>query len=180
MRKYIHTQGLVIKRHNYGEADRFVTLLTRDYGKISGLAKGVRRLSSRKRTALEPFNQVKLSMIETVKGFVIVEASVESTFATVKQSLPKLAQATQFIEIVEGLVAESEIHVWLYHQTLAVLKSIDSGECDRNTQLVAIREILVELGFGAPDEDETKLKNHIEEITQRRLKSKQFYLGIVS
>ncbi|KKU23266.1 MAG: repair protein RecO protein [Microgenomates group bacterium GW2011_GWA1_46_15] len=38
----VSTEGIVLKRMNVGEADRFVTIFTRDLGKISALAKGVR------------------------------------------------------------------------------------------------------------------------------------------
>lgn len=178
MNKYIHTQALVIKRHNYNEADRFITLLTRDYGKISCLAKGVRKISSRKRSSLEPLNVAKVAMIETKSGYILTEATALINFNSLRQTLPRLTQASQFLEIVDGLIAEAEPHEWLYHQTISIIKAIDEGICDRQTQLLAIRDILVELGFGVPPGDEVVLKNHIEEITQRPLRSKHFYLGV--
>ncbi len=50
--------GMVLRVQKLGEADRIVTILTRRYGKIRAVAKGVRRTRSRWGARLEPFNHV--------------------------------------------------------------------------------------------------------------------------
>lgn len=42
------TQAIIMRRHEYGEADRILTLLTPDYGKLRAIAKGARKLTDRK------------------------------------------------------------------------------------------------------------------------------------
>lgn len=179
MPKYLHTNGLVIKRFNYADADRFVTILTPTFGKISCLAKGVRRLKSRKRTALEPLNQIKLVLYETGRGYTVTEAEIIESYPSIKQSLSRLTQASQFLEIIEGLIGEDEAHERLYYQVISTIKAIETNVCTKESQLEVIKEILMDLGFGVPFDDEIRLKNHIEEITQRPLRSKQYYLGII-
>ena len=49
-------EGVVLRTVKLGEADRIVTLLTRDHGKIRAVAKGVRRTKSRFGGRLEPFH----------------------------------------------------------------------------------------------------------------------------
>ena len=51
-------EGVVLRTVKLGEADRIVTLLTRDHGKIRAVAKGVRRTKSRFGGRLEPFMRV--------------------------------------------------------------------------------------------------------------------------
>jgi DNA repair protein RecO (recombination protein O) len=51
--------GLVIKRANFSEADKLVTLFTREVGKATFVAKGVRRVKSRRSAHLELFNLVE-------------------------------------------------------------------------------------------------------------------------
>ena len=48
-------EGVVLRTHQLGEADRIVTLLTREHGKVRAVARGVRRTSSRFGGRLEPF-----------------------------------------------------------------------------------------------------------------------------
>ena len=56
------TEALVIRHTNFGEADRILTLYSREKGKIRVVAKGVRKLKSRKAGHLEPFTRVQLQL----------------------------------------------------------------------------------------------------------------------
>ena len=49
----LNTDGLVIREQNIGEADRRVTLLTRDYGIVHAFARGARRIKSNALTATQ-------------------------------------------------------------------------------------------------------------------------------
>jgi len=60
MKKQIKTTGIVIRKCDFGEADRIVTVLTDEYGKIDLLAKGARRLKSKFCGRLELFNEIDL------------------------------------------------------------------------------------------------------------------------
>ena len=48
-------EAVVLRTHKLGEADRIVTMLSRNHGKIRAVAKGVRRTASRFGSRLEPF-----------------------------------------------------------------------------------------------------------------------------
>ena len=61
----ISTQAVVLHRTEYGEADRILTLLTPDYGKLSLIAKGVRRIKSKLAGGIELFS---ISDISYIKG----------------------------------------------------------------------------------------------------------------
>jgi len=57
-------EGIVLRTHQLGEADRIVTLLTREHGKVRAVAKGVRRTSSRFGSRLEPFMVADVQLYE--------------------------------------------------------------------------------------------------------------------
>lgn len=61
--KPIKTKAIVLRRTNYGEADRILQLLTPDYGKISAIAKGVRREKSKLAGGIELFAVCDVSII---------------------------------------------------------------------------------------------------------------------
>ncbi len=54
--------GVVLRTHKLGEADRIITVFTRDTGLVRAVAKGVRRTSSRFGARLEPFSHVDLQL----------------------------------------------------------------------------------------------------------------------
>ncbi|KQT97853.1 DNA repair protein RecO [Sanguibacter sp. Leaf3] len=55
-------EALVLRTHKLGEADRIITFLTREHGKVRAVAKGVRRTSSRFGARLEPFMFVDVQL----------------------------------------------------------------------------------------------------------------------
>lgn len=60
--KLYRDEGVVLRTHKLGEADRIVTLLTRGNGQVRAVAKGVRRTTSRIGGRLEPFSLVELQL----------------------------------------------------------------------------------------------------------------------
>ncbi|MCA5894895.1 DNA repair protein RecO [Isoptericola sp. NEAU-Y5] len=54
--------AIVLRTHKLGEADRIVTFLTREHGKVRGVGRGVRRTSSRFGARLEPFMMVDVQL----------------------------------------------------------------------------------------------------------------------
>lgn len=57
-------QAVVLRTHKLGEADRIITLLSREHGKLRAVARGVRRTSSKFGGRLEPFSQVDIQFAE--------------------------------------------------------------------------------------------------------------------
>lgn len=62
--KQINTQAIILNRIDYGEADRILTLLTPDQGKLSLIAKGVRRIKSKLAGGIELFSVSEISFIK--------------------------------------------------------------------------------------------------------------------
>src|SRR5215475_8389966 len=54
------TTAIVLRTRTYGESDKIVTFLTRDWGKVTGIAKGAKRSRRRFVNVLEPFTHVQL------------------------------------------------------------------------------------------------------------------------
>src|ERR687883_716038 len=81
------TPAVVLKRTDLGEADRIVTLFTRDHGKIRAVAKGVRRTTSRSAGHLEPFILTDLSLAVGKELDVISQAETRNAFREVREDL---------------------------------------------------------------------------------------------
>jgi DNA repair protein RecO (recombination protein O) len=59
----LQTTGIILRRTDYGEADRIITLLTPDHGKLSLLAKGVRKIKSKLAGGIELFSVSDVTFI---------------------------------------------------------------------------------------------------------------------
>jgi DNA repair protein RecO (recombination protein O) len=62
--KQLITTAIILSRTDYGEADRILTLLTPQYGKLSLLAKGVRRIKSKLAGGIELFSVSEITFIK--------------------------------------------------------------------------------------------------------------------
>ena len=75
--------GIVLRTHKLGEADRIVTLITQDSGKVRAVAKGVRKTSSRFGSRLEPMSHVQVQLyrgreLDIVNQVELIEISTQT------------------------------------------------------------------------------------------------------
>lgn len=67
-------RGIVLGRHNLGEADRIVAFYTLEHGKLRAVARGVRKTLSRQAGHIEPFSEVELMLAEGRNLDVVISA----------------------------------------------------------------------------------------------------------
>jgi len=178
MRNY-KTEGIVIKRRNFGEADRILTIFSKRSGKIQVKAPGVRRITSKRSSHVELLNYCVFGLYEGKKFPVLTEANSMDNFQNIKGNLKKIGLAFHFCELIDGLCAENQENIVafsLFRSTLnnLSLEDTDPEEVRENfeTKLLSI------LGFLKSD---TYPKNFnrtafIEQILERKLKSRQVAL----
>lgn len=165
--------ALVVKRSNVGETDRVVTLLTQDEGKIIVIAKGVRKMSSSKRAALEPGNLVKTLLIKTKSWPLLTQATVIEDTAPIRSNLVQIRQLTQLLEIVDKLFVEEEIEPAVFDLVLKIRAKIIAGN---KINLKKDLATLVEwLGFqNLSETNHESLLDYIAEITGQKMRSFEF------
>lgn len=167
--------GIVLKRQNFGETDRFVTLFSENAGKIIVRAKGIRKLSSKRKSHLELFNTVRVHIHERGHFLVLGQTVLLSDRSFIKRDLKRLRIAYHLTELVGRLTGEHQQARDVYELLNRALSSIAShswNEEDRWT-LAFESKLLKLLGFGVPSDDLTEIHEYIEELTDRRLRSRE-------
>ncbi|HEY5806174.1 MAG TPA: DNA repair protein RecO [Candidatus Saccharimonadales bacterium] len=88
--KQIVTQGIILGRTDYGEADRILTLLTPDHGKLRLLARGVRRVKSKLAGGIELFSVSDITFIRG-RGDIgtLVSSRLLKHYGTIVQDLDR-------------------------------------------------------------------------------------------
>ena len=100
-------EAVVLRTHKLGEADRIITLLTRQHGRVRAVAKGVRRTSSRWGSRLEPFTHVDLQLAEGRSLDVITQAETLTPFwGGIGTHYDRYTAGTVMLETADRLVAE--------------------------------------------------------------------------
>lgn len=118
------TKGIILKRQNFREADRILTIYTQKYGKISAIAKGVRRPLSKLGGHLELFYLTDLVLAEGKNLDIVTGAQIMEDFSHLRKNLKLTQQAYYLAELIDKLVKEDspspEIFK-LFHQSLRLL-----------------------------------------------------------
>jgi DNA repair protein RecO (recombination protein O) len=104
----IRVHAIVLRHADWGEADRLVTLFTREQGKIRAVVKGARKITSRKAGHLEPFTQVKLQLSRGRDLFIVTQADTVEAYLPLRESLALTGYASYVVELLDRFVYEEE------------------------------------------------------------------------
>lgn len=121
--------GLVIHRLNLGETDKILTLYTREHGKLSAVAKGARRASSRLSGATELFTSSRLLLATGRTLDIVSQCEIRDSFPGLRSDLQKLARATYFCELLDRMTIERDATTSeeLYDLTLSALSLLQQA-----------------------------------------------------
>lgn len=170
------TEGIILKRSNLNEADKLLTIYSKHFGKISILAKGIRKIKSKKGGNLELFNQVRICVSKGRNLDIITEVEVIDPFKGWRRNLKKIAVAYQLCELVDKLTAERAEGREIYELLTNYLKNLT--EVDDYSGLINNFELslLQLLGFWPRGKviGSLDLESYIENLINRRLYAREF------
>lgn len=104
----LKSKAIVLSRIDFAEYDSIVTFYSLDFGKISIIAKGLKRPSSKLAAHLEPLNLVDLMIIEGRERRYVGSAISENSFLKIKSNYSKLLIAGQAIKFIKDLSFENQ------------------------------------------------------------------------
>lgn len=113
MRAYA-TEAIVMRRDDYGEADRLVTLLTPEYGKLRALAKGARKPTSRKAGHIELFTRTRLLLAQGRTFDLITQAELVEAHRPLREEMQRGALAHYLCELSDRFAPEGSDAAPLY------------------------------------------------------------------
>ncbi|MDP1710145.1 MAG: DNA repair protein RecO, partial [bacterium] len=109
------SEGIVLARRDYGEADRILAVYSKLHGRVSLIAKGVRRLKSKKRGHIEVFNLINFQAIVGRGLDIMTEAEVINDMSEFKKNLKRVSLAYYFMEVIGKITHEGEANHEVYN-----------------------------------------------------------------
>lgn len=122
----IKVDAVILRHSDYGEADRLLTLFTREAGKLRAIAKGVRKMQSRKAGHLEPFTQVTLMLAQGHDLWIVTQAEATELFQPLRESLPLIGYAGYVVELLDRFTYEEGQNWQLFQLLVETLKRLAS------------------------------------------------------
>lgn len=182
--------AIILRRYPFGEADYLLTLFTKNRGKVKVVAKGVRKVTSRRGGHLDLFNQVKIQVREGKGLGILTEAKATNTLVHAKKSIKKIAHFYFLGELMENLFVDEEKNYVVFQKLVNVFDGIEKLNLDQEPEMEKVaREfevfVLKNLGYWS-DEVQGKFypqrlraqrefnHNLIRDISQRQINSTKF------
>lgn len=111
-----------------GEADRIVTFVTPEHGKVRAVAKGVRKTKSRIGARVEPLSHVSLMCWRGRELDVVSQVEVLDSFRAVRENLDRLSPAMTMLEIADQVALERHPAPQLFSLLLGALQELERAE----------------------------------------------------
>ena len=172
-------EGIILKRKSAGEADRILTIYTRQFGKLRVIAKGIRKIHSKRAPHLEVFRRVRFSSTKAtpINYLTEVESIGDSQYSLT--NLRSVTGAYYICELVDAFMPEKMENEEVYELLLRAIVALQSEK-----QEIVIREfprlLLVLLGYYPKEEVPTeKVDMIIEGLIEKRLKTPKLFSQMV-
>jgi DNA repair protein RecO (recombination protein O) len=141
------TEALVLRRTDFGEADRLVTLLTRDYGKVRAVARGARRPVSKHSGNLELFVAVEVLLARGRELDFISQSELRQAHRRVREDLQAASYAYYLVEVADALLEPGDAAGGPFELLRATLGALDAGAPPRLLAAHYLLKLLDLVGF---------------------------------
>jgi DNA repair protein RecO (recombination protein O) len=140
-------EAIVLGRMDLGEADRILTLYSRQHGKLRVIAKGARRPLSRLGPHLEYFSRARLMLARGRELDVVTGAETADAHLAIRNNLDALGHASHMVEILTRLTEDRQENVAVFDLLSSSLRlladGVDAFHVTRHYELA----LLVLLGY---------------------------------
>ncbi|RME47721.1 MAG: DNA repair protein RecO [Chloroflexi bacterium] len=141
------TPAIVLKRQDFGEADRILTLFTPELGKLRVIAKGVRKITSRKSGHVELFTYSNLLIAKGRNLDIVTQAETIRPFRPLREDLSRITYAYYIAELVDQFTEERDENRPLFDLLLATLQALGETNDLRRTARYFELRLLDAVGY---------------------------------
>lgn len=121
------TRAVILRRRNYSDADRILTVFTPRMGKRMLIAKGSRKTTSRQAGHLELFSHASLQVAQARTWDIITESVTVESFLQLRNDLDGISRAAYICELVDAFTAEDDDFEPVWELLLICLRELDGA-----------------------------------------------------
>lgn len=143
MRRTQTVEGLILSRRSVSEADRLVTFFTQELGLVQVLAKGVRRIPSRRGGHLEPLTRVRAALSISDDRYFLSGIETVDYLPALRTHVPALLSAQFLARVVRGFLAYEVSHRSVFVAMAQAWELLPVVSADRRNVLEAAVAVLI-------------------------------------
>ena len=130
------TQAIILKRRDFGEADRILTVFTPERGKLDVIAKGARKPTSSKTGHVELFTRSDMLIHKGRELDIVAQAEMNAPYQGIREDLARGAYASYTVELLDRFTGEADEG---YAELFSLLDDTLGRLCDDSDPRLAVR-----------------------------------------
>lgn len=148
--KTYNIEAFVLKNNNYSDSDKLFTLFTKDYGKIIASAKGIRKISSKRRGSLDTLNLISAKITENTQGYKSInEVKLINSHKNTKKTLKRTYAGYYISELITRNFEENQSSQEMYKLYSKTLTMLGNGNVPYQIPVLYFElHFLRNLGYG--------------------------------
>lgn len=173
--RYLKDTGFVLKRINFGDSDRYITIFTKNHGKVEVVARGVRKITSRRAPSIELLNLIEFQAVRGSKNYILTEVKLLDSFGELKNDLNNIEKVFSMCELLEAIMPYNAKHAEVFS---LVHNTCDKIKNEPESLMIFQARLLSMLGYWDrtfPFKNEDHIRSYIEQILERKLKTRNIF-----
>jgi len=152
MHQIYHTEGIILKSFNLGEANKYLLIFTREFGLVKIMAQGLRKVSSKLRYGLQEFSVTQLSLVQGRSVWRLTNSICDSDFYfSLVKDKEKIFVLKSVLDLLVKLLPGQDKNKDLYNTVITALiflkeNNMKSSEIKSFESIIVLR-VLYCLGY---------------------------------
>ncbi len=129
-------EGIVFKKEEIRESDILYSALSKEWGRVTLLGKGIRKIGAKLKSQIEKMNLVEFEFVQGKEFKILTDANLISNFSEMKKNFFKLNLGLKVCELLDSFLKEGQGEdVW--EMTLAFFNFLNKKRTDKKLSLLA-------------------------------------------
>ena len=143
------TEGIVLKKQDFRETSLIANFYTRDFGKISGILKGIRGDIAKFASTVEPFSHNDIIFYKKINSslHLISQCEEKNNFSAIRQSVFKISSGSFMMELLDKIMPQEEKNEDVFDLALASLKELGINDNPHKIMTIFKIKMLALSGF---------------------------------
>jgi len=169
MRKTIKTEAIVLMKRSLLGKDLIVTLFTKELGKARVLAKGVKKITSRRLPHIQTGNLIKAVINKRGEYLYLQQTDLISAFSNIKKDEKKIGFLYSLFFILDRVLPEEQKEVIAYNLTKKILIDISKNNITQVNMTAYINQLISIFGYSKKNMVFDEQKLFLEELIHEKL-----------
>ena len=173
--QFLKDQGFILKRVNFGDSDRYITIFSKNHGKLELVAKGVRKITSRRASSIELLNLIEFQSVRSHKNYILTEVILVDSFEELKKELEHIKKVFLMCELIDAVLPIGVRHLEVFD----LIERASQNLMENNKNILYFQaKLLTLLGFWDPKtsfKNQYHLEQYTEQIIERKLRTRSVF-----